>query len=122
MTVPSQRDPRRSLILCKISSGGPYLLLLLLLPVLPLLRETVIADPPGVQTFATLVPLPVAAMGPPTPSPELGISSSRPSLVLTREGGGSTLAALEASSSGSAPLIVPPPIPRKIWYAGAGVL
>lgn len=44
----------------------------------PLLRETAIADPLGVQTFMTLVPLPSTVVGPPALSPELGGSSSRP--------------------------------------------
>lgn len=46
--------------------------------VAPPLREATIADPPSVQTFATLVPLPPTVMGPPALSPEFGVSSSKP--------------------------------------------
>lgn len=63
--------------------------MLLLLLVLPP-RKIAIADPPGVQTFVTLVPLPLTTMGPPALSPELGASFLKPPLVLTSEEGSYT--------------------------------
>lgn len=89
--------------------------------VVPSLREMAIADPPGVQTFATLVLLPSATMGPLGLSSELGGSSSRPPLAPTREGGASSSAVPEATTSANAPLLVLPPIPCDILYAGVGL-
>lgn len=87
----------------------------------PSLRETAVVDSPGVQTFATLVPLPPTVIGPLALSPELGGSSSRPPLVPIREGGASTSEVSEVGSNSGASLIVLPPIPREILYTGAGL-
>ena len=85
------------------------------------LRETAVVDPPGVQTFATLTPLSPTAMRPLAPSSGLETSSSRPPLVPTREGGGSTSAAASAGPSNSASVVPLPLIPREIWYADVGL-
>lgn len=87
----------------------------------PLLRETAIADLLGVQTVATLGPLPLTVMCPPALSPELDGFASRPPLVSTHEGGAFTSAVPEVGSSSGASLIFPPPIPREILYAGVGL-
>ena len=86
----------------------------------PSLRETVLIDPPGVRTFATLTPLPTLPMGIPTLTPDLGTSSMpppRPSHVR----GSSSAAAGQAGPSSVAPITPLPVVPREISYIGIGV-
>lgn len=77
----------------------------------PPLRETTIVDPPGVQTFATLTPMPSTVMRPRVPSPGLEIFSYCPPLVLTCEGGASFSVAAPVGPSGSSSITSFPAIP-----------